>query len=362
MAKHLSIYCTALALQALVLAPVAAQYADDPEATEKVLKGRPYSPYADRAFPTDVYFGDTHVHTALSADAGGGGTTAAAARRLPLRARRAGDLQHRPAGEAVAPVRLLHDHRPLRRHGRDHRHHRRCARTSWPTRWAASSTTPSTPAASRRPRPRSSSRGVLPGRTSGGAELSAGQSGVQPRLGRHHRRPPRSSTTPASSPPSSPSSGRRWSRATTCTATSSSATGRSGPARSSPTRPRRRSARRNPRDLWAWLQNYEDKTGGDVLAIPHNGNLSNGMMFALQDDFADGAAARRRLRRAAPEVGAALRGDARSRATARPIRCSRPRTSSPTSRPGTWAISISPRRRRPRCSPANTRAPACSAA
>ena len=36
--------------------------------------GRPYSPYADRAFPTNVYFGDTHVHTMLSADAGGGGT------------------------------------------------------------------------------------------------------------------------------------------------------------------------------------------------------------------------------------------------------------------------------------------------
>ena len=36
--------------------------------------GRPYSPYADRSFPTDVYFGDTHVHTGLSGDAGGGGT------------------------------------------------------------------------------------------------------------------------------------------------------------------------------------------------------------------------------------------------------------------------------------------------
>jgi hypothetical protein len=45
----------------------------------------------------------------------------------------------------------------------------------------------------------------------------------------------------------------------------------------------------NPRDLWAWMQNYEDKTGGSVLAIPHNGNLSSGMMFALQDDFAEGA-------------------------------------------------------------------------
>ena len=46
---------------------------------------------------------------------------------------------------------------------------------------------------------------------------------------------------------------------------------------------------RDPKDLWKWLQNYEDMTGGDVTAIPHNGNLSNGMMFAMRDDFADGA-------------------------------------------------------------------------
>ena len=37
----------------------------------------------------------------------------------------------------------------------------------------------------------------------------------------------------------------------------------------------------NPEDLWPTLQAYEDKTGGEVLAIPHNGNLSGGMMFAL---------------------------------------------------------------------------------
>jgi Protein of unknown function (DUF3604) len=38
----------------------------------------------------------------------------------------------------------------------------------------------------------------------------------------------------------------------------------------------------NPEDLWKWMQDYEAKTGGRVLAIPHNGNLSNGLMFDLK--------------------------------------------------------------------------------
>lgn len=38
----------------------------------------------------------------------------------------------------------------------------------------------------------------------------------------------------------------------------------------------------NPEDLWKWLADWEAKTGGSLLAIPHNGNLSNGTMFALQ--------------------------------------------------------------------------------
>jgi hypothetical protein len=36
----------------------------------------------------------------------------------------------------------------------------------------------------------------------------------------------------------------------------------------------------NPEDLWKVLEVYEQKTGGRVLASPHNGNLSNGEMFA----------------------------------------------------------------------------------
>ena len=35
----------------------------------------------------------------------------------------------------------------------------------------------------------------------------------------------------------------------------------------------------DPRDLWQALSNYEASTGGEVLSIAHNGNLSNGMMF-----------------------------------------------------------------------------------
>jgi Protein of unknown function (DUF3604) len=41
----------------------------------------------------------------------------------------------------------------------------------------------------------------------------------------------------------------------------------------------------NPRDLWKWMETYESKTGGSVLAIAHNGNLSNGRMFPVIESF-----------------------------------------------------------------------------
>ena len=41
----------------------------------------------------------------------------------------------------------------------------------------------------------------------------------------------------------------------------------------------------NPRDLWKWLEEYEARTGGDVLAIAHNGNLANGIMFPMRAQY-----------------------------------------------------------------------------
>ncbi|MDH3743650.1 MAG: DUF3604 domain-containing protein [Acidobacteriota bacterium] len=35
----------------------------------------------------------------------------------------------------------------------------------------------------------------------------------------------------------------------------------------------------DPEDLWTYMEQYEEQTGGRVLAIPHNGNISNGLMF-----------------------------------------------------------------------------------
>ncbi|SLN25975.1 hypothetical protein ROA7450_01081 [Roseovarius albus] len=40
---------------------------------------------------------------------------------------------------------------------------------------------------------------------------------------------------------------------------------------------------KNPEDLWAHLADFEDRTGSDVLAIPHNGNLSNGRLFSVSN-------------------------------------------------------------------------------
>jgi len=55
----------------------------------------------------------------------------------------------------------------------------------------------------------------------------------------------------------------------------------------------------DPEDLWEFLAAYEEQTGDDVFAIPHNGNLSNGRMFEtkrIDGSAFDAAYARERIR------------------------------------------------------------------
>ena len=284
MLQKWTLYGAALAVHVLVLAPASAQYAADPAATQQVMKGRPYSPYADRAFPTDVYFGDTHVHTALSADAGGGGT-----KLLPR------DAYRFARGEQVVsntgqPVKLS---RPLDFYMiTDH----------------------------------SDGMGVITdifggapnimadpvGRVFHDAFNAGGEQAARAAFELTRRFSQGEIPEAMNYQPGNPAFRRVWDdiiaaaeefndpgRFTTFIAFewTSLVSGnnlhrnvifRDGPERAGQVEPYTTTppiGSPNPRDLWAWLQNYEDKTGGDVLAIPHNGNLSNGMMFALQDDF-----------------------------------------------------------------------------
>ncbi len=57
---------------------------------------------------------------------------------------------------------------------------------------------------------------------------------------------------------------------------------RDGMARTSQVLPYSQYDSTDPEDLWKYMAGYEKKTGGRVLAIPHNGNLSNGTMFDIE--------------------------------------------------------------------------------
>jgi len=56
---------------------------------------------------------------------------------------------------------------------------------------------------------------------------------------------------------------------------------RDGPERTSQVLPFSRLDSSDPEKLWAYLEEYAEGTGGDAIAIPHNGNISGGVTFAL---------------------------------------------------------------------------------
>jgi hypothetical protein len=254
---------------------------------EKVLPPRPYSPYADRAFPTQVYFGDTHVHTGISADAGGSGTTL-----MPR------DAYRFARGEQITsntgqPVKLaspfdfymITDHSdgmglitdiksgtpnimadPL---GKDW--HERFGKGG-ETALRAAQEMIATFAQGKIPDALNYQPGNAAYRRVWDDIIASAQEFNDPGV----------FTTFIAYEWTSLVAGDNLHR---------NVIFRDGPERAGQIVPYSTTppiGSRDPKDLWKWLAKYEDDTGGEVLAIPHNGNLSNGTMFALQDEFANG--------------------------------------------------------------------------
>lgn len=267
--------------------PASSQEDDEPMAS--VFKGRPYSPYAERKFPTQVYFGDTHVHTALSTDAGLGGT-----RLLPRDAYRfaRGEQVMSNTGQEVRLSRpldffMITDHTDGMGLILD-------IKRGAPNILADPL-----------------GREVYEAMNKGGADAQAvakkmialfaqGQAPkefiYQP--GHPAYKPVWEDIVKASEEFNDPGkfttfAAFEWTSLVKGNNLHRNVIFRDNPDRTLQIEPYTTTppiGSPNPRDLWKWMQAYEDKTGGQVLAIPHNGNLSNGMMFPEVDDFDGGKA------------------------------------------------------------------------
>jgi len=274
--------CTALIMGTAPVAQVT-----PPDASNTVLKGRAYSPYADRVYPEHVFFGDTHVHTGLSADAGGGGT-----RLMPR------DAYRFARGEQVTsntgqPVKLF---RPFDFYMvTDH----------------SDAMGAITDIISGAPNILADEQGLAMHNAfnAGGEEAlramqqliaSFAQGTVSPALNYQPGNPAFATVwgeiIDAAEEFNNPGIfttfiAFEWTSLVQGNNLHRNVILRDGPDVARKILPYTTTppiGSSNPRDLYAWLQNFEDTTGGDALAIAHNGNLSNGWVFSLVDDFVDG--------------------------------------------------------------------------
>ncbi len=275
-------------LMALALAGPGGAFAQDAgtpnkEALEKAHPAkRPYSPYADRPFPTRVYWGDTHLHTSFSMDAGAYG-----ARLGPRDAYvfAKGNEITASSGQRVKLSRPL-DFLVVADHSD--------GMGFFPLLMSGS------PAVLADPQGRKWYDLLQSGK---GAEaaidivISFGKGAISkailPLPGSPLFRGAWQETIKAAEEANDPGRftafiGYEWTSNTGANNLHRNVIFRDDASKASLVEPyttMKPLGSDNPRDLWKWMAAFEEKTGGDVLAIAHNGNLSNGRMFPLIESF-----------------------------------------------------------------------------
>ena len=113
----------AVTAAAAVAVPVLAQVQTDVGTLDKEQAAKgfpskpPYSPYAGRNFPTRPFFGDTHLHTSFSMDAGAFGARLGPDDAYRFAQGRGDHRFQRPARETFASTRFPGRRRSFRQHG-----------------------------------------------------------------------------------------------------------------------------------------------------------------------------------------------------------------------------------------------------
>ncbi|MBA5800701.1 DUF3604 domain-containing protein [Rhizobium changzhiense] len=252
------------------------------EDTEKIFKARPYSPYAERNFPMRPLFGDTHLHTALSFDAG-----AAGARLGPREAYRfaKGEEVISSTGQPVRLSRPL-DFLVVTDHSDN---------MGFFGDFLAGK-----PELLKNPKAREWYDMMQSGKAAEAAfaiVTTFAQGKFPPEIlyqpGNPAYRSTWQSIIDAAEEANNPGRftaviGYEWTSLSKGNNLHRNVIFRDNGDRAGMVEPYTTQAplgSNNPRDLWKWLANYEEKTGGKLLAIAHNGNLSNGTMFPIIESF-----------------------------------------------------------------------------
>ena len=266
-----------LALPALAQEGGADQMKPPVEAPQlkQALGGKQYSPFVDQNFPDRVLWGVTHIHTASFRRRWTDGSHAGSRRHVPLCQGRGRHHRQRLESQIGPATGLVRHHRPCRIYGSGR------SNSQW------------RPRAARHPDGQKMVRHV-----SSRAAQRPQTAGL--RSFQFHRRKTRTRSTSLSSrpglgrkPTTRPSGinqpgvfttlhGFEWTSVPGGNNLHRTVIFRDNVDRVKQIVPFSAFDSQDPADLWKFMDRYEKLTGGQVLAIPHNGNLSNGLMYTAE--------------------------------------------------------------------------------